>query len=256
MAIRSLNWQKLRNRSQLLLFTSKAKFRMAGGVSFSMLVKVHRVLTLFWCCLNISSRWLDSRNILSLCFVFLSCSCSRRTLSVTSLIMRMSLILPSISALVLVSTTVRYSASVSASVATPILILNMADSPSKVYRTSVRLRTLYPNSLSYIDLLWFSWSLSIFSATDAKPEVFNSWRQRQSMMRYWLACSYSLSSTSVERVTPKKLSATLLQYDNYVSPSNINTASGMLSSTYVRVRLVFSASVCDTKNCIRTRRVE
>ena len=151
----SLNWQKLRNKSQLLLLTSTASLRTAYGVS-SDDRRAHSETISSRCCLKTSSRFDCILKVRFFCLIFLTCSCCNLTLSDTSLIMISVLSLPSISTLFFVKITVRQVSFVS-------LMLYMADSVSNVNIASARLRTFSPRSASSMVLL--ASDSYIFSAT-------------------------------------------------------------------------------------------
>jgi len=172
MLIRSVNWQKLRNISQVVLLTDRASFFSSVPSKWQ-----HSSLTTSQCRWNPSSNRSCTSLVLSRSLPFFILSCSSLTLSVTSLIITSNLQAPFTSTLFLVSVTVRQSIEVLRS-----LMLNIVDFTSKVYMTSVRVNTLEPRSSSSMDRLGVS--SSIFSATSSALTVFSSWKHRFPMSRY------------------------------------------------------------------------
>ena len=165
-----------------------------------------------------------------------------------SLTLIISIDFPSISTSFFFSTTVRCDDS------TFIIYMAEVDSYAKVCRTSFKVSTLFPRSVIVMEQLPSS-SFSIFSATATAPVLFYSWKQRLLMIRcvfYFNTLRLSALDVRFDKDTPKKLSAGWLQYTS-IPLSSIITASGKLSSTWVRASLVFSASICATKNYVSTR---
>ena len=143
-SIRSLNWQKWINKLELVFLRSKTMFfRLESSFECK---RVNISSTLSQCFFNISSRFLWIMRVLTYYFVCLSWCCWSLTLSVTSLIITVNLFFPSTSTMVFVSTTVRQS--VVGSELSENLMLNIADSFSKVSKTSLRVRTLIPSSVT------------------------------------------------------------------------------------------------------------
>ena len=170
MLIRSLYLHRLRDNSRLLRLTFIAVFLISSSLCCRRLQSLS-TSSLWWRKTFYTFSW--TRKVPSFYFFFLSCSCSSLILSVTSLIMTISLFLPSTYTAFFESTTMR------SSISDLSLMLYMVDSSSKVWSTSARVRTLYPSSVSSIDLL-----SSHFSSIISTSLLLNSWRHLWFMIKY------------------------------------------------------------------------
>lgn len=171
MLMRSLYLHRLRDNSRLLRLTFLA-IRLISVSLCCRRLQSFSTSSLWWRKTFDTFSW--TRNVPSFYLFFFSYSCPSLILSVKSLIMTISLIFPSTYTAFFVSTTMRRSSASDLS-----LMLYMVDSTSKVWSTSVRVRTLYPSSVSVIDLL--------FSPSDSNmwtSLLLNSWRHLWFMIKY------------------------------------------------------------------------